>query len=157
MAVQKLANSNVLEPLREQSNVGTRVSGSFSESLVDIDWIGDLALRPRRELGELDRHLEPALGGLEAVEEQAALGDALAGGARLELRACGEEARHARAHELRQREHGSLEKKARSVQTAVIKAQASCGGWVDRLGAAIQEQNRLLSDNLRAGSDRPAG
>ena len=47
VAVQKLANSNVLEPLREQSNVGTRVSGSFSESLVDIDWIGDLALRPR--------------------------------------------------------------------------------------------------------------
>jgi len=46
IAVQKLANSNVLEPLREQSNVGTRISGSFSESLVDIDWIGDLSLRP---------------------------------------------------------------------------------------------------------------
>jgi chromosome segregation ATPase len=51
-------------------------------------------------------------------------------------------------NELRQREHGSLEKKARAVQTAVIKAQASCGGWVDRLGAAIQEQTRTLSQTL---------
>jgi len=51
-------------------------------------------------------------------------------------------------NELRQREHGSLEKKARAVQTAVIKTQAACGGWVDKLGAAIQEQNRVLSQTI---------
>ena len=46
VAVQKLANSNTLEPLREQSNVGTRIASSFGESLIDMDWIGDLSLRP---------------------------------------------------------------------------------------------------------------
>ncbi len=51
-------------------------------------------------------------------------------------------------NELRQREHGSLEKKARAVETVVIKAQASCGGWVDKLGAAIQEQTRILSQTI---------
>jgi peptide/nickel transport system substrate-binding protein len=45
VAVQKLANSNTLEPLREQSNVGTRIASSFCESLLDMDWIGDLSLR----------------------------------------------------------------------------------------------------------------
>jgi hypothetical protein len=51
-------------------------------------------------------------------------------------------------NELRQREYGSLEKKVRAAQTVVIKAQSSCGGWVDKLGTAIQEQNRTLSQTI---------
>ena len=46
VAVQRISNSNVLEPLREQSNVGTRTSALFCESLIDVDWLGDLSLRP---------------------------------------------------------------------------------------------------------------
>jgi peptide/nickel transport system substrate-binding protein len=46
IAVQKIANSNTLETLREQSNVGTRTFYSYAESLIDTDWIGDLSLRP---------------------------------------------------------------------------------------------------------------
>ena len=46
IAVQKVANSNTLEMAREQSNVGTRVFGSYAEMLIDTDWIGDLSLRP---------------------------------------------------------------------------------------------------------------
>ena len=63
-----------------------------------------LRARPRHELGELERDLEPAVFALEAVQEQGALRDALARGARAELGAAGEEARHARAHQLRERE-----------------------------------------------------
>ncbi len=46
VAVQKIANSNTLETLREQSNVGTRTFYSYAETLIDTDWVGDLSLRP---------------------------------------------------------------------------------------------------------------
>jgi peptide/nickel transport system substrate-binding protein len=46
VAVQKLANSNTLEPLRESSNVGTRLMASYCETLVTQDWLGDLSLQP---------------------------------------------------------------------------------------------------------------
>ncbi len=46
VAVQKIANSNTLETLREQSNVGSRTFHSYAEPLIDTDWIGDLSLRP---------------------------------------------------------------------------------------------------------------
>jgi peptide/nickel transport system substrate-binding protein len=46
IAVQKIANSNTLETLREQSNVGTRTFYSYAEPLIDTDWAGDLSLRP---------------------------------------------------------------------------------------------------------------
>ena len=46
VAVQSISTSNTLEPLREQSNVMTRVVTSFLEPLIDLDWIGDLSLRP---------------------------------------------------------------------------------------------------------------
>jgi peptide/nickel transport system substrate-binding protein len=46
IAVQKIANSNTLETLREQSNVGSRTFYSYAEPLIDTDWLGDLSLRP---------------------------------------------------------------------------------------------------------------
>jgi peptide/nickel transport system substrate-binding protein len=46
VAVQKIANSNTLETLREQSNVGTRTFYSYAEPLIGTDWAGDLSLRP---------------------------------------------------------------------------------------------------------------
>lgn len=46
IAVQKIANSNTLETLREQSNVGSRTFYSYAEPLIDTDWAGDLSLRP---------------------------------------------------------------------------------------------------------------
>jgi peptide/nickel transport system substrate-binding protein len=46
IAVQKIANSNTLETLREQSNVGTRTFYSSFETLIDTDWAGDLSLQP---------------------------------------------------------------------------------------------------------------
>lgn len=46
IAVQKIANSNTLETLREQSNVGSRTFHSYAEPLIDTDWVGDLSLRP---------------------------------------------------------------------------------------------------------------
>jgi peptide/nickel transport system substrate-binding protein len=46
VAVQQIANSGVLEPLREQSNVGHRIFYSFLEPLIDVDRQGDLSLRP---------------------------------------------------------------------------------------------------------------
>ncbi len=46
VAVQKVANSNTLEPAREQSNVGTRTFNSYAEMLIDTDWIETLAFRP---------------------------------------------------------------------------------------------------------------
>ena len=42
IAVQKISNSNTLEPLREQSNVGTRLSTFFIERLIDLDYQGQL-------------------------------------------------------------------------------------------------------------------
>ena len=46
VAVQKISNSNTLEPPREQSNVGFRVSGLYAEPLIDTDWTGDLSPTP---------------------------------------------------------------------------------------------------------------
>ena len=46
VAVQKIANTNTLETLREQSNVGTRHAGLVGEALIEQDWLGDLALKP---------------------------------------------------------------------------------------------------------------
>jgi peptide/nickel transport system substrate-binding protein len=46
VAVQKVSNSNTLEPPREQSNVGYRISGLYAEPLIDTDWIGDLSPQP---------------------------------------------------------------------------------------------------------------
>ena len=46
IAVQKVATSNTLEPLREVSNVGQRTFSLFLESLLDLDWIGDMGIKP---------------------------------------------------------------------------------------------------------------
>jgi len=46
VAVQKIANTNTLETLREQSNVGARHGGLYGEALIEQDWLGDLSLRP---------------------------------------------------------------------------------------------------------------
>jgi peptide/nickel transport system substrate-binding protein len=46
IAVQKIANTNTLETLREQSNVGTRTWHSYAETLIEQGWTGDLSLRP---------------------------------------------------------------------------------------------------------------
>jgi peptide/nickel transport system substrate-binding protein len=46
VALQKVANSNTLDGLREQSNVGTRTMPMFCERLVDLDWQGQLRSVP---------------------------------------------------------------------------------------------------------------
>ena len=46
IAVQKIANTNTLETLREQSNVGSRTWNSHHETLIEQDWWDDLSLRP---------------------------------------------------------------------------------------------------------------
>jgi len=46
IAVQRLSNSNTLEPPREQSNVGFRMHHIYAEPLIETDWLGDLSLRP---------------------------------------------------------------------------------------------------------------
>jgi peptide/nickel transport system substrate-binding protein len=46
IAVQKLANTNTLETLREQSNVGSRTWNSYGETLIEQSWSGDLGLKP---------------------------------------------------------------------------------------------------------------
>jgi peptide/nickel transport system substrate-binding protein len=46
IAVQKIANTNTLETLREQSNVGTRTWNSYGETLIEQSWSGDLGLKP---------------------------------------------------------------------------------------------------------------
>ncbi|SIQ51538.1 ABC transporter substrate-binding protein [Bosea sp. TND4EK4] len=46
IAVQKVVNTNTLETLREQSNVGTRVLSNMLEPLIATDWLGDLSLQP---------------------------------------------------------------------------------------------------------------
>src|SRR5580698_6542326 len=43
IAVQRISNSNTLDLLREQSNVGERPSLMFTERLIDLDYRGDLA------------------------------------------------------------------------------------------------------------------
>ena len=46
IAVQKIANSNSLDDLREQSNVGTRMSAMYVERLIDLDYQGQLEQKP---------------------------------------------------------------------------------------------------------------
>ncbi len=46
IAVQKIANSNSLDDLREQSNVGTRMNTFFVERLIDLDYQGALDQKP---------------------------------------------------------------------------------------------------------------
>lgn len=47
IAVQKISNTNTLEVLREQSNVGERIFlTSLWESLIGRDWLGDLRSAP---------------------------------------------------------------------------------------------------------------
>ena len=46
IAVQKIANSNTLDSLREQSNVGTRMMAMFVERLIDLDFQGKLEPKP---------------------------------------------------------------------------------------------------------------
>ncbi len=46
VAVQKIANSNTLDALREQSNVGTRMMTLFVERLIDLNYQGQLETKP---------------------------------------------------------------------------------------------------------------
>ena len=46
VAVQKISNSNTLDDLREQSNVGTRMSCFFVERLIDLNYQGQLEMVP---------------------------------------------------------------------------------------------------------------
>ncbi len=46
IAVQRLSNSNTFEPPREQSNVGFRIHGLYSEQLIGTDWLNNAALTP---------------------------------------------------------------------------------------------------------------
>ena len=46
IAVQKISNSNTLDDLREQSNVGTRLSVFFVERLIDLNYQGQLEMTP---------------------------------------------------------------------------------------------------------------
>ena len=46
IAVQRIANTNTLDNLREQSNVGERTLLMFNERLIDMDWRGNLAQKP---------------------------------------------------------------------------------------------------------------
>ena len=46
VAVQKIANSNTLDALREQSNVGTRMMAMFVERLIDLNYQGQLETKP---------------------------------------------------------------------------------------------------------------
>ena len=46
IAVQKISNSNTLDDLREQSNVGTRLATFFVERLIDLDYQSALEPKP---------------------------------------------------------------------------------------------------------------
>jgi len=46
IAVQRIANSNTFDNLREASNVGERTAQMFNERLIEIDWRGDLGQKP---------------------------------------------------------------------------------------------------------------
>ncbi|MFS8111400.1 ABC transporter substrate-binding protein [Rhizobium jaguaris] len=47
IAVQKISNTNTLDPLREQSNVGQRIfNSSLWEGLIGLNWLNGLAPRP---------------------------------------------------------------------------------------------------------------
>jgi peptide/nickel transport system substrate-binding protein len=47
IAVQKISNTNTLDPLREQSNVGQRIfNSSLWEGLIGLNWLNGLTARP---------------------------------------------------------------------------------------------------------------
>ncbi|HEY0421614.1 MAG TPA: ABC transporter substrate-binding protein, partial [Acetobacteraceae bacterium] len=46
VAVQKVSNTNTLDCLREQSNVGTRMAALYTERLIDLDYQGQLEQKP---------------------------------------------------------------------------------------------------------------
>lgn len=46
IAVQRIANSNTFDNLREHSNVGERTAMMFNERLIEIDWRRDLKPKP---------------------------------------------------------------------------------------------------------------
>jgi peptide/nickel transport system substrate-binding protein len=46
IAVQRIANTNTLDNLRERSNVGERTSLMFNDRLVDLDYAGNLDQKP---------------------------------------------------------------------------------------------------------------
>src|SRR5437762_3070533 len=46
IAVQRIANTNTLDLIREQSNVGERTSLMFNERLIDLNYLGNLAQTP---------------------------------------------------------------------------------------------------------------
>jgi len=46
VAVQQIANSGTLTPLREQSNVGSRIFPMIYAGLIELDRQGDLSLKP---------------------------------------------------------------------------------------------------------------
>ncbi len=46
IAVQRIANSNTFDNLREASNVGERTAQMFNERLIEVDWRGDLSQKP---------------------------------------------------------------------------------------------------------------
>lgn len=46
VAVQKIANTNTLDLLREQSNVGERTSSLINERLIDLDWFNGIRQTP---------------------------------------------------------------------------------------------------------------
>lgn len=46
IAVQKISNSNTLDDLREQSNVGTRMTTFYVERLIDLDYQSALEQKP---------------------------------------------------------------------------------------------------------------
>ena len=58
IAVQKISNSNTLESLREQSNVGTRMAILFAEKLIEVNYQGQLEQIP---LVEQPRQIERRL------------------------------------------------------------------------------------------------
>jgi peptide/nickel transport system substrate-binding protein len=63
VAVQKVTNSNVLDVLREQSNVGERVFfSSLWEGLISKNWRGDLEAVPGLATEWRDRRTETAPG-----------------------------------------------------------------------------------------------
>ena len=50
VAVQQISNSGALDPLREQSNVGTRVLPMIYAGLIELDTTGDL--KPKAGIAE---------------------------------------------------------------------------------------------------------
>ncbi len=47
IAVQKISNTNTMDPLREQSNVGQRIfNSSLWEGLIGLNWLNGLTARP---------------------------------------------------------------------------------------------------------------